>query len=48
MNDKQYYEGVRRLLDSIILVCAKIPIDIGLVSDLGIETNKRLEEASDD
>lgn len=48
MKDKEYYEKVRRLLDDVIMVCAKIPVDIGLISDLGIETNKRLKEASDD
>lgn len=47
MTDKEYCENVRKLLDIVIMQCARISVDIGLINDLGIETNERLARFED-
>jgi len=45
MNDKDYLQGVRELLDTLTRQVGKLVCDIGLLNDIGIETNKRLKAA---
>ena len=35
---------VRKLLDEVLIQIGRLAIDIGLINDIRIETNKRLKE----
>lgn len=47
MTDKEYAENVRKLLDEVLPQVGGLAIDIGLINELGIETNKRLKEGEE-
>jgi len=47
MTNKDYYQGVRKMLDTILRQAGKLCIDIELLNNIGIETNKRLKSVED-
>lgn len=44
MSDKEYAKKVDELLRQMLPQVGKMCIDIGLINDLGIETDRRLKE----
>lgn len=47
MTDYEYAKKVRKLLDEVLTQIGRLSIDIGLINDIGIETNKRLKEEAE-
>lgn len=43
MSDKDFYEGIDKLLEQVIRQCGGIVLDIGLLNEVAMELHRRQE-----